>query len=304
MIPPELPVWLKPLIRGFFCPLVFVGLLEAGCATFSNRDVVIHESPSGAVTLQELSKKSYHAAHPVSLSPSLLARILDGVRVQEDARLFQGLMSGKPKKEVAFSQEDSQFLAPLIAEALARATPKQVVRFRVIHQRESGRETTGGALYAMRAGLYLTLTQYRVSAYRGTAGSKIERNYSDRTGLTDRRLLFYPEGVHRGDVTAESGLVGKPHLTTLIIDYQLLAKLPREWENAPPQPVSQPEQMGNRTEKSEPASTANPSGDSSTAISSDSTEVDSLKERMSEQDREIKALQEELRSLQRQVGDQ
>ncbi|MFQ5992838.1 MAG: hypothetical protein ACE5NA_10430, partial [Nitrospiraceae bacterium] len=228
----------------------------------------------------------------------------DGVRVQKDPRLFQSLMPGQPKHEVAFSQDDSQFLAPLIVEALARATPKQVVRFRVIHQGDAGRETTGGAIYAMRAGLYLTLTQYRVPAYRGTAGSKIDRNYPDRTGLIDRKVLFYPEGVTRVDVTAESGLVGKPHLTTLIIDYQLLAKLPREWENAPPPPVSQSEDAGTGHEEPQPASTASPSEDPSTTSPSDSTEVESLKERMSEQDREIKALQEELGSLKRQVGDQ
>ena len=72
----------------------------------------------------------------------------------------------------------------------------------------------------------------------------------------------------------------------------------------PPPPVSQSENAGTGHEEPKPASTASPSEDPSNPSPSDYTEVESLKERMSEQDREIKALQEELGSLKRQVGDQ
>lgn len=236
----------------------------AACA--SNQTVMIHEGPTGAVYLEEVRKGPLAATHPISLGPDTLERVLKGVLVRDDTRMLQDLMPGKEAPEPAFSEREVAFLTPSLHEALTRATPAQVVRFAVVRDVPSGKETTGGALYVKHQSIYLTLTRYRARPSKAFTAIKSDRLQRDATGLKDRVVLFVPTGITRTDLEARPSLVGPPHLTTLVLDYRLL----------------------DRVAGLEPEGGAGAS---------------SVEERLAEQERKIEALKEELRTLQRDRRD-
>ncbi len=248
-------------------------------ACMSAQTVMIHEGPGGAVYLEDPRKGPLDATHPISLGPATLGRVLEGILVQKDTRMLQQLMPGEAKREPAFSPGEIAFLTPLLHEALSRATPAQVVRFQVVRTPPSGNETTGGALYVKSQSLYVTLTQYRVRPSKSYTAIKSDRVRQDATGLRDRTVLFVQKGVTRTDLHATPGVVGPPHLTTLVLDYRLLDKL-AGLEREPPRA----ERAGSTRQ---PPAAGEPS----------------LEERITQQERELDALKEELRSLQHDRGD-
>lgn len=256
-------------------------LSVGGCAT---PPLTIHESPKGAVYLEALPTETLRAAHPVSLDSDTLAQILYGIRVHKLAFLLQHLMPNKPKLTLAFSEEEALFLGPLLESALARATADQMVTFRAFRESSQGRETTAGALFVKDHALYATLTQYRVRVGTANTAIKGDRHLRDSTGLKERKVVFVPKGLERTDLTPKAGLMGPPHLKTLILDYVLLAKLMQlEPEPAPVPPA--------------PAGPARPSE----SVPHTPDREPSVEERLKQQDKEIEALREELRSLQQEL---
>jgi hypothetical protein len=75
------------------------------------------------VSLQTIPDHSIHAAHPINFKPALLAQVLKGIHVQDQGdRLLQRLLAGPSAPVPAFSDEQIQFLAPLLAEGLRTAS--------------------------------------------------------------------------------------------------------------------------------------------------------------------------------------
>ena len=228
----------------------------AACATGPELDLTIHESDRGAVYVERLPDRSFHAAHPIALSADTMARVLRGV-VVTDRGLLAKLVAGKPETVRAFRDEDVEYLAPLLVEGLTRAAPDQQVVFRVVQisapiSPQSGGAAfcldsvrlpgtclseepllTEGSLHAYGLSLYLTLTEYR---HRLKPGETI--NKTDSTGLGNRTVHFVPESAKRPDSYRNA------HSTdaTLVIDYDLLATMPaapdiRSTDAQPPTPV-------------------------------------------------------------------
>ena len=84
-------------------------------------DVTIHESERGAVYVERIPDRSFHAAHPITLSADTMARVLRGVVVTDSRWLLAKLVAGKPEALRAFRDEDVEYLAPLLVEGLTRA---------------------------------------------------------------------------------------------------------------------------------------------------------------------------------------
>ena len=116
-----------------------------------------------------MADQSIQATHPIGLDPLLIAQILKGIEVQDQERGLQKLLIGPPPPVPVFSDDQIQFLAPLLAEGLRTATPDQRIGYRVetTHKgsflESSTTETTSGSLYAYGRQLYVTLSQYRYS---------------------------------------------------------------------------------------------------------------------------------------------
>ncbi len=228
-------------------------LALSACATRPDQDLTIHESERGAVYVERIPDRSFHATHPITLSADTMARVLRGVVVKDSRGPVLGnLIPGKSKVGQAFEDKDVEYLAPLLVEGLTRAASDQQVGFRVVQvdaaaTSEIGGLTfcvdsvrlpgtceselpsapisevsTAGSLYAYGQSLYLTLTEYRHRTIRAEMSTTANRRIFNPSGMGNRTVQFVPESVKRPD----SYRTALSTDATLVIDYGLLATMP------------------------------------------------------------------------------
>lgn len=237
--------------------------------------------------------KSIEATHPISLHPTVMARLLRGVQVRTKAGVPLTPSASPPKAVRLFSDEDVEFLAPLLSTALARATPDQRAGFSVVRPAAQGAGTTEGTLYADHPLLHLTLT-------RLPKGS----NEPGGIDLDQLVLAFVPEAAMRPDTHAEgSGLFGRTERATLAVDYEMLTKLPGSEPAAGPASGAPRAKTDAVPEPSAPASSAGPAK----PAAEESRVLDdlrALKEHAVKKDMENEALKDDLRALRQKLADQ
>jgi hypothetical protein len=199
------------MLAAFFSVLLTaITLALSACTTGPDLDLTIHESERGAVYVERIPDRSFHTAHPITLSANTMARVLRGVVVRENRGFFQIAAAGKAEAVRVFRDEDVEYLAPLLVEGLTRAASDQQVRFRVV-QTGTPEESAKGLLYAYGRSLYLTLPwlitvpQVRSGGPRGSP-----------------TILFIPESAIRPDSYRDARSTD----ATLVIDYNLLATMP------------------------------------------------------------------------------
>ena len=291
------PEWPKSVL-----PMAAACLLATACVLTAGKVVVIHESSRGSVYLEQIPDRSFHTAHPISLEPAAITRVLRGVLVQEQQRLLQTLFAGEPNALQVFSDEDIAFLTPLIATALSQAAFDERVRFRVLHRTDSGPESTEGALFAYGRSLHLTLTHYRYNPVGLNTDSKPRRTLPDPSGFSGLHVLFVPEAALRPDVYQSTALLDESPMTTLVIDYDLLNTIPSAHQEPASAATSQPE----KTDASNGPTRIPPPANSRSTRSSElevaaPEELRAIKDLVIKKDVELEALREELRSLRRQL---
>jgi hypothetical protein len=132
-----------------------------------------------------------------------MLKIVKGV-VTDDVQKMSGNMPASGSKPMrVFSDEDAEFLAPLLAQGLSQAKPEQIVGFKVSPSAGSGAEPTAGTLYMHKGSIHLTIAPSQ------------NRRASGFTPSSAARLEKTPSFVALG-----SGAM------TMVIDYQALAKGP------------------------------------------------------------------------------
>ncbi|MGH7255113.1 MAG: hypothetical protein ACREI3_04985, partial [Nitrospirales bacterium] len=217
---------------------------------------------------------------------AVLARVLEGVRVRSEASGLQALLETRSEVAPVFTERDVRFLAPLLAEALAHATPNQRVGFRVSFPSVKGSKGTAGAMSVLGRSLFLTLSWYQ-TVQRSGAVSTLNTWQSDPTGLRRRNVFFEPAAAVRPEFFQPREPAGYAEEATLVIDYQLLASLPR------PAPATAP-QAGR-----EPATTsADPMRDPGMGGTA------AKEQPMTDENAELEALKEKVRKLQQKLADQ
>jgi hypothetical protein len=236
-------------------PIVFVLIgcfFAAGCASPPRPELTIHDSPRGLVYLEQIPGTSFQATHPITLEAGLITSALRGIQVRDDRNTLQTLFASRPEAARAFSDEEAEFLAPFISTALAKASPDQRIGFRINQTASSPdskkegaapglseppatlapEEITSGVLFAYGRSLQLHLTRFRSGFQKRSMIDGPNRHYSDQTGLTGRKLVFFPKEAQR----PEAFRMGETEFPTLVIDYELLARLPEQ--PAAPAPAS------------------------------------------------------------------
>ncbi len=155
------------------------------------------------------------------------------------SRVIQTLIVGTAATYPLFSEDQIQFLAPLLAEGLRTATVNQSVEFRVVTTHEGSNrfqspttETTTGSLYVYGRQLYVILSQYHYNPILTNlvdSGDTIHRSQdpSDYSGLKYRTLRFTPKAALRTD-SPDPPTMEKPTDRFLAVDYQLLQQA---WRN-------------------------------------------------------------------------
>jgi hypothetical protein len=274
--------------------LVLLCLIGAACSTTDQNTKVLFEDPRGTVSLQTMSDQSIQATHPITLEPDLIAQILNGMAVQDQERGIQRLFVGASSPVPVFSDEQTRFLAPLIAEGLRTAAPNQRVAYHVQTTdpgsllESSITETTAGSLYAYGRQLYVVLSQYRYAparAHLNVNDTAYRMIGPDPSGLRNRILLFNSSVAQRSDsFDPPAGL--KPTDRFLAIDYQLL-------QHTPP-PTATGEQTVPHVGQTSPTREA-PVGTSGSEAQAHTTEALA---------QEVQTLRKELQSVQQQLGNQ
>jgi len=219
------------------CSIVLALLCVAGtaCSTTAPTGTILFEDPRGSVSLQTISNPLIQASHPIKLAPALLAQLLTGLRIRDEGigphRFVRGF-AGQPSTHPLFSEDQIQFLAPLLAEGLRTATANQSIEYRVVTTHEGSNrfqspttEITAGSLYAYGRELYVILSQYRYNPMRTNLdfGDIPYRSQEplDYSGLRYRTLQFTPKAALRADIPSPPTMEKYPN-RFVAIDYQLL----------------------------------------------------------------------------------
>ena len=281
--------------RLSYKPSIFLALLcviDTACSTTAPTGKILFEDPRGTVSLQAMADQSIQATQPITLEPTLIAQVLKGMAVQDQERGIQRLLAGRSSPVPVFSDDQIQFLAPLLAEGLRTAAPTERVAYRVQTTREGSilessiTETTAGSLYAYGRQLYVTLSQYRYAPTRANLNvndTAYRMSRPDSSGLRDRILLFTSSAALRSN--AFDPPIGKESTDRfLAIDYQLLQQAPT---------AATAEQTAPQTGTSlTPGSSVGAGASESQARSTEALS------------QEVEALRKELQSVQQQLGNQ
>ncbi len=178
--------------------LISLTLIVAGCSMFSG-EAKVHKNAKGSVYLKEIADWSFEASHPAMIDQMTMLKVIKGVVTDSTAKMPAS--GSKPMR--MFSDEDAEFLAPLLAQGLSQAKPEQIVGFKVSPSAGSGAEPTAGTLYVHNGSIFLTLASAQNMKSSG----------------------FVPGSVARLEKAPSFVAMGSDAMT-LVIDHQALAKTP------------------------------------------------------------------------------
>ena len=208
--------------RGFqyIGTLVSFCLVVTGCSLVNGRSTV-HTSAKGSVHLKEVADWSFEASHPAAIDQMTMLKVVKGV-ITDDAMKGSAILPASGSKPMRlFSDEDAEFLAPLLAQSLSQAKPEQIVGFTVSSSAGSGNEPTTGTLYVQQGSIYLTIAPSRSMKDPG----------------------FMPSSTVRIEKAPSYASTGAAGAVSIVIDYQALAKAPMPASiplAATPTPMSAP----------------------------------------------------------------
>lgn len=184
--------------------LMSLSLVVAGCSMFSG-EAKLHKNAKGSIYLKDIADWSFEASHPAAIDEMMMLKIVKGVVTDDVQKMRSNMPASGSKPMRVFSDEDAEFLAPLLAQGLSQAKPEQIVGFKVSPSAGSGTEPTAGTLYMYKGSIYLTIAPSqngKVSGFIPSSAARLEKA---------------PSFVALG-----SGAM------TMVIDYQTLAKGPMQ----------------------------------------------------------------------------
>lgn len=186
-----------PILRGLL-GIAALALVLSGCASGTK----LAHNAKGSVYLEEVTDWSFEASHPAVIDQLTITKIVKGVYSNEGQSGSSRMSVGGSKPMRIFSDEDAEFLSPLLAQGLSKAKPEQLVGFRVSSSAGSGSEPTTGSIYVQKGSIHLTIGK----------GAK-------PTG-------FMPESAARTEPAPAYAAGGAVGAMAMIIDYHALAKAP------------------------------------------------------------------------------
>ena len=228
--------------------LVGTGLIGA-CSPRQFTTVTIYDKPDAYVRLEfdRTVKKGTEHSHPVSLKPEQIAAVLAGVRIEEPLALVRGdILQRDPVPPIhpTFADKDITFFAPLLALALGKAMPEEVVTFYQTRSMSANtREVTSGGLFIQGDELHLILANYRSQTrYMGDMGvvETQDDRFTPMQSLAPQggRLNFEPHSAKREKPNGGLGKLLQQDQRELTVLYKQLP--PHPLVQAAPQPVVVP----------------------------------------------------------------
>ncbi|HSQ51180.1 MAG TPA: hypothetical protein VLL94_07915 [Nitrospiraceae bacterium] len=282
--------------------LALLCVVSTACGTAAPTGKILFQDPRGTVSLQTIPDQSIQATHPIKMDPTLLAQLLKGIEIQYQERGIQKFLAGTSAPVPVFSDDQIQFLAPLLAEGLRTASPSQRVEFRAetTHKgsmlESSTTETTAGSLYAYGRQLYFILSQYRYSPSRiniDLSPSTQRSRPVDYTGLQNHILLFTNSAAQRPDAF-DPPTGGKPTDKFLAIDYKLLEQA---WRNLEAKRQAAPQMESGTVSVNESVEALRAAEARVRAAEAQVRNTEALTQ-------EVELLKKQLESIQKQLGSQ
>ena len=175
------------------CALVF-----SGCTGGAK----LAQTAKGSVYLEEVADWSFEASHPAVIDQLTISKVVKGLYRNDGMSGSSRMSAGGSKPIRIFSDEDAEFLSPLLAQGLSKAKPEQLVGFRISSSAGSGSEPTAGSIYVKSGSIYLTI------------------------GTGPRPTDFMPESAVRTEPAQAYASGGARGAMTMIIDYHALAMAP------------------------------------------------------------------------------
>jgi hypothetical protein len=155
-IHPALRKLIQDVLYGFV-GVAALSLTVTGCADRSK----IAQNSKGSVYLEEVSDWSFEASHPAVIDQVTMAKVLRGLYTDGTQSGSSQMSAGGGKPMRIFSDEDVDFLTPLLTHALSKAKPEQLVSFRTSSSAGSGSEPAAGSIYLQTGALHVTIAQGR-----------------------------------------------------------------------------------------------------------------------------------------------
>jgi hypothetical protein len=211
-----------------------------GCSTAPFTTVTILDTPSAFVRLEtdrNVDRDDAQHTHPVTFTVEQMAGILGGIMIEEPfARMPLYEDTRQPRRHPALTEKEVAFFAPLLALALAKATPEEIVTFYQTRDLSgTSREVTSGGLFVQGEEVHILLANYRSSTYFvadvGVAGTTDDRLTPLRPLAPQRVVLdFEPRSAKReAPVSIWDKLMQKDR-RDLVVFFSLV----------PPRPLHQP----------------------------------------------------------------
>jgi hypothetical protein len=304
--------WILSHSRSLLLALVY--LASTACGTTAPTGKILFEDPHGTVSLQTIPDRSFYATHPITLEPDLVAQVLKGMEIQTQEVGVQKLLDGILPPVPAFSEEQIQFLAPLLAQGLRMATANQSVAYRVQTKYEGSKfessytETTAGSLYAYGRQLFVTLSQWRFSMARDRLNIR-NINYQSvgidySSGLKSRTLLFTPKAAQRPDsidpYPGPQGSGSSPH-RFIAVDYELLQQA---WRNLEAKKQAARQLESGTAAIGQSLEAARAAEDRARAAEAQARAVEAQARNTEALAQEVETLKKQLETIQKQLGSQ
>jgi hypothetical protein len=157
--------------------LMSLSLLVTGCSMFSG-EAKVQKNAKGSVYLKEIADWSFEASHPVTIDQMTMLKVIKGVMADDVLKMPANAPASGSKPMRVFSDEDAEFLAPLLAQGLSQAKPEQIVGFKVSPSAGSGTEPTAGTLYVHKGSIYMTIAasqNRKASGFVPSSAARLEK---------------------------------------------------------------------------------------------------------------------------------
>ena len=187
----------SPTSSAAWLRLATVIAVNPGCALGPVISKVVFEDEHRLVRLDVTYRTGgQEHSHPVTLDPDVLMAALQAMTVTGRGSLLSGRLGANPPVlPQAFSEEQVQFFAPLLARALDRASPLEEIVFYVNEPRGSGiREISSGSFYVQGEDLHLILANYRYAVAGELMAEKARANPLIVLGESWYQVTAGPQG--------------------------------------------------------------------------------------------------------------
>jgi hypothetical protein len=164
------------MMRWVLMPAL-VGFLT-GCGMFAPSSRVLYQEGRTVIQLEKDPSEGGNQ-HPAAVTTSQMAKILDGVLIQQDRGLAMSVFKSSGMLEPAFNADEIALLAPLLSKGLQRADPSQRVGFTFW-------SPVPGRGYTAFSGAVSVKDPYLIFVLKEHSGS----DWQDRAALPPQPSLF------------------------------------------------------------------------------------------------------------------